>query len=72
MRAWKLTHEYVSGEDMTEPCFLCHGKGKLFDVGPLGICELCGGTGRLSDLYLVLVKTMQTTGNWMTVPDKRD
>lgn len=58
-RAWSYTHELYSGETTLVDCWVCGGDGRKFDwLGPFGSCDNCAGSGKLHDIWWIMMETM--------------
>ena len=67
--AWNFTSD-LSGRDLTKKCPICKGLGKMHtNLGPFGICDLCGGSGSLPDWYWILVELGEAKGYTIIVPN---
>jgi predicted double-glycine peptidase len=67
--AWNFTSD-LHGRDLTKKCLVCGGSGTINEyLGPFGICDLCGGLGKLPDWYWILVALGESRGYVIVVPD---
>lgn len=66
---WAFTTD-MDGVPVTNPCGVCAGSGKVFtlDLGPVFLCDVCGGSGRQPDYVGSLLRTADVYPNTMIVP----
>jgi predicted double-glycine peptidase len=67
--AWNFTSD-LSGTNLTKNCPVCNGSGKINNLGPFGICDWCGGSGRVPDWYWILVELGEVKGYIVIVPNE--
>jgi hypothetical protein len=68
MGAWKFTHD-LDGKDTSIPCPCCHGAGSWCCwLGPLGLCDMCGGLGKLPDAMWFMMEMGEAQGRTIIVP----
>lgn len=66
---WAFTTD-MDGVPVTSPCGVCAGSGKIFaiDLGPVFVCDVCGGSGRQPDYVGGLIRTADVYPNTMIIP----
>lgn len=67
--AWSFKTD-MDGVPTTSPCPACKGTGRFFniDLGPLLVCDVCGGSGRQPDYVASLLKAADVYPYTMIVP----
>ena len=68
MGAWKFTTD-LDGNDKSVKCPICKGQGNwCWWLGPLGICDVCGGTGKIPDIHDFLMEMGEAKGQTIILP----
>lgn len=65
--AWCFDKD-MDGREVREKCWLCGGSGMLLNIGPLGTCEACFGTGFQPDYARSIMRGVEAYPNTMIVP----
>jgi ABC-type bacteriocin/lantibiotic exporter with double-glycine peptidase domain len=66
--AWSFSTD-MNGKSVFAKCRSCQGTGRWIEnFGPLGICEICSGTGNQPDYGSVLLRTADIYPFTMIVP----
>jgi hypothetical protein len=66
--AWEFNSD-LRGTDLSTTCPICEGDGMWWDnLGPLGKCSTCGGSGTLPDVYKTMVELGEAKGYTMIIP----
>ncbi len=68
--AWSFKTD-MQGEEQVRKCGFCSGTGKWANsnIGPLGICEFCNGTGMQIDYINIALRSADVYPFTMIVPD---
>ncbi len=69
--AWNFQTD-MDGKSIVGKCSMCGGTGHIgyFSLGPLTICDSCGGSGKSPDYFGFAVKSAEIKTGTMIVPNK--
>lgn len=69
--AWNFTSD-ILGREIVSKCIVCKGTGRIgkVNLGPLNLCDNCGGSGKNPDYALFAVRASDVGARTMIVPNE--